>query len=81
MILQDFDPVDHTIPELVSFCERLELTEPELEKSPRRMILLRPPLLGRERKLGSRGTAIPISKEIASSTERTVDTTRTTAVL
>ena len=32
MILQDFDPVDHTIPELVSFCERLELTEPELEK-------------------------------------------------
>jgi len=32
MILKDFDPVDHSLTELVSFCERLELTEPELEK-------------------------------------------------
>jgi len=32
MILQDFDPIDHTMAELVSFCERLELTEPEVEK-------------------------------------------------
>ena len=32
MILQDFDPLDHSIAEFVSFCERLELTEPEAEK-------------------------------------------------
>jgi hypothetical protein len=28
MVLHDFDPADHTIQELVSFCERLELTKP-----------------------------------------------------
>jgi len=77
MILQDFDPVDHTMAELVSFCERLELTESELEKGPPRMSLPRPPLPERKGKSDSRGTAIPISKEISSSTERTVDTTRT----
>jgi len=31
MILQDFDPLDHTLAELVNFCERVELTEPEVE--------------------------------------------------
>lgn len=29
MILQDFDPVSHSIAEFIGFCERLELTEPE----------------------------------------------------
>ena len=29
MTLQDFDPVDHSIQEFVSFCERLEATDPE----------------------------------------------------
>lgn len=29
MILQDFDPVNHTIAEFIGFCERLELTNPD----------------------------------------------------
>jgi len=32
MILQDLDPIDHSLAELVSICECLELAEPELEK-------------------------------------------------
>ena len=32
MILQDVDPLDHTLTELVNFCERLEVTGPKVEK-------------------------------------------------
>ena len=37
-LLQDFDPVDHTINDLVQFCERLELVEedPSQQKVPRK---------------------------------------------
>jgi len=80
MILQDVDPIDHTMAELLSFCERLELTEPELEKNPPRTSLPRPSLPERKGKLDSRGTAILISKEIASSMEKTVDIVPTSVV-
>jgi len=32
MILQDFDPVSHTIAEFMGFCEHLELTEPDTNR-------------------------------------------------
>ena len=32
MIMHDFDPMDKSIPEFISMCERIEMTEPETKK-------------------------------------------------
>jgi len=70
MILQDFDPLDHTLTELVNFCERLELTEPEVKKKSSLKTSHPHPLQERKGKLDSIGIATTLSREIASSMAR-----------
>jgi len=86
MILQDFYPLDHTLAELVNFCERLELTELEVEKKSSfknessSSSSSGKKIQERKGKLDSRGIAIPILKETVSYMAKTAVTLRTSVV-
>jgi len=71
MILLDFDPLNHTLAELVHFCERLELTEPEVERK----------LQERKGKLDYIGIATTLSRETVSYMARIAAIPRKSAVL